>query len=111
MINCGNCGSENPEGHAFCSSCGHALARPCPSCGTANDPVNRFCFNCGTALTAGAPATSASPSPSTTPPADPVKDGGERRLVSVVFADLVGFTAFSEGRDAEDVRAMLTRYY
>jgi class 3 adenylate cyclase/predicted ATPase len=40
-----------------------------------------------------------------------VKDSGERRLVSVVFADLVGFTTFSEHRDPEDVRAMLTRYY
>ncbi|MGB5381189.1 MAG: adenylate/guanylate cyclase domain-containing protein [Acidimicrobiia bacterium] len=110
MINCGNCGSENPEGHAFCSSCGHALARECSSCGTANDPSNRFCFNCGTALTAGAP-TPAPSSPRVAPAADPVNDGGERRLVSVVFADLVGFTAFSEGRDPEDVRAMLTRYY
>jgi class 3 adenylate cyclase len=36
---------------------------------------------------------------------------GERRFVSVLFADLVGFTTFSESRDPEDVRAMLTRYF
>ena len=35
----------------------------------------------------------------------------ERRLVSVIFADLVGFTTFSEGRDAEEVRELLTRYF
>jgi class 3 adenylate cyclase len=35
----------------------------------------------------------------------------ERRLVSVLFADLVGFTPYSEARDAEDVRSMLSRYF
>ncbi len=107
MINCGNCGAENPSGHAFCSSCGTSLARVCPSCETPNDPANRFCFNCGTALSQ---ATSEAPDPQAAA-LDPVKDAGERRLVSVVFADLVGFTTFSEHRDPEDVRAMLTRYY
>lgn len=107
MVTCGNCGTENPSGHAFCSQCGHALSRACPSCGTANDPTNRFCFTCGTGLVSDAqtPATSSAPAPR------PVDDAGERRLVSVVFADLVGFTTFSEHRDPEDVRAMLTHYY
>ena len=42
----------------------------------------------------------------------PSRDGDtERRVVSVLFVDLVGFTTFSEGRDAEDVRAMLTHYF
>lgn len=107
MTECGNCGAENPPGHAFCSSCGTALARVCPSCATPNDPANRFCFNCGTAL---ADTTSDAQTPRTAP-VDPVRDAGERRLVSVVFADLVGFTTFSEHRDPEDVRSMLTRYY
>jgi class 3 adenylate cyclase len=40
-----------------------------------------------------------------------VSDGGERRLVSVVFADLVGYTTLSESRDPEDIRSMLTDYY
>ncbi len=51
------------------------------------------------------------PSSASSPPSEPTADPGERRLVSVLFADLVGFTTFSEGRDPEDVRGMLTRFY
>jgi class 3 adenylate cyclase len=40
-----------------------------------------------------------------------VEPTAERRLVSVLFADLVGFTAYSEGRDAEDVRELQSRYF
>ena len=46
------------------------------------------------------------------PPASTtVAPSTERRLVSVLFADLVGFTTLSEHRDAEDVRELLTRYF
>ena len=103
MIECHNCGTSNDATHKFCSNCGSALNRACPNCGTVNDPSNKFCFNCGSELG----SEPAAPLPS----ADAVTDPGERRLVSVLFADLVGFTTFSEGRDPEDVRSMLTRYY
>ena len=66
----------------------------------------RFCNQCGAPLQAGArrrPAAAAAPRP-----AEPVS---ERRLVSVLFADLVGFTTLSESRDAEDVRELLSRYF
>ena len=76
------------------------MTNSCPNCGTENEQGNRFCFNCGTNL-AEAPEAEAAPT----------TDAGERRLVSVVFADLVGFTTFSEHRDPEEVRGMLTRYY
>jgi predicted ATPase/class 3 adenylate cyclase len=47
-----------------------------------------------------------------TPPAPPVAEPvAERRLVSVLFADLVGFTTLSESRDAEEVRELLSRYF
>ena len=62
----------------------------------------KFCGECGAALT-----TSATPSVPTAPSAP----AAERRLVSVLFADIVGHTAFSEGRDAEDVRELLSRYF
>ena len=64
---------------------------------------NRFCGNCGTSLDRRRPR----PTPDA-PPAPPV---AERRLVSVLFADLVGFTTFAEAHDAEDVRDMLSRYF
>ena len=46
-----------------------------------------------------------------TTPATGTGLGAERRLVSVLFADLVGFTTLAEGRDAELVRDLLTRYF
>ncbi len=106
MISCSNCGFDTEEGHAFCPNCGNSLKRTCPNCQTDNEPSNKFCFNCGTNLS-GANAAPAAPVPA----ADPVVDSGERRLVSVIFADLVGYTTLSESRDPEDVRSMLTRYY
>jgi class 3 adenylate cyclase len=60
----------------------------------------KFCGECVAALTTSAPATT----PATAPAA-------ERRLVSVLFADLVGFTTLSESRDPEEVRELLSRYF
>jgi class 3 adenylate cyclase/tetratricopeptide (TPR) repeat protein len=65
-------------------------------------PGERFCGECGTALTE---AASAAAPPAREAPA------AERRLVSVLFADLVGFTTLSETRDAEEVRELLSRYF
>ena len=99
---CSSCGAENREGARFCGECGSPLAAVCPSCGAPNPPDKRFCDQCGTQLAAGeagaAPALRAAPT-------------SERRLVSVLFADLVGFTALSEDRDAEEVRELLSRYF
>ena len=102
-VSCPACGSANEADRKFCGECGTALAQTCPSCGTPNAPSVKFCGECGTALGAtSAPAAAASAS---TAPA------AERRLVSVLFADLVGFTAASEQRDAEDTRELLSRYF
>jgi class 3 adenylate cyclase/tetratricopeptide (TPR) repeat protein len=99
---CPSCGTENREGRRFCSECGTALSLACPACGAANEPGEKFCGECGAALTA---APSTQPKAATSPPQ------AERRLVSVLFADLVGFTAASEERDAEDTRELLSRYF
>jgi class 3 adenylate cyclase/tetratricopeptide (TPR) repeat protein len=98
---CPDCGTENREGRKFCSDCGRALALPCPACGTANKPGERFCGECGSALTAAAQAVT---------PIQREAPASERRLVSVLFADLVGFTTISEGRDPEDARELLSQY-
>jgi class 3 adenylate cyclase len=88
----------------------------CPSCGTPNEPGERFCGECGTGL----PIVDSAPGPGAAvsrPGADaaaPLAGGesaAERRLVTVLFADLVGFTPFAEERDAEDVRDVLSRYF
>ena len=68
----------------------------------------RFCTECGTPLDAeAAPSQDAASSTGASRTA-PV---AERRLVSVLFADLVGFTTLSEQRDAEEVRELLSRYF
>src|SRR5262249_40916484 len=96
---CPTCGNENRPGRKFCAQCGAALAFACPSCGATNEPGERFCGDCGTALAEVGPAHSvASPA-------------AERRLVTVLFADLVGFTARSEDQDPEEVRDLLSRYF
>src|SRR4051812_9608424 len=68
----------------------------CPSCGEENPEHAKFCLNCAVPLTAAAVAP-------------PVRQ--ERKVVSVLFCDLVGFTAASEGADPEDVHARLSAYH
>jgi len=102
-VTCTSCDTENVGGAKFCSECGAVLARACPACAAPTTAGARFCSDCGAALTA---SPSAQPKlVAATPPQ------AERRLVSVLFADLVGFTAASEGRDSEDTRELLTRYF
>ena len=111
-MTCSACGTENPAGAKFCVECGTGLAAGCPSCGTVNPPGAKFCAECGTPF-AAAPSRLASTRGSAPVSAGPVASGpvAERRLVSVLFADLVGFTPFAAERDAEEVREVLTRYF
>ena len=102
MNPCAACGAENEPGRKFCGECGSSLARACPSCGSPNPPSVKFCGECGAALTATAPAAQQAGAPA---------PAAERRLVTVLFADLVGFTSLSEARDAEEVRELLSRYF
>ncbi len=98
-MRCPHCAAENRAGAKFCVACGTPLALACPACGSPHEAGDAFCGECGAALTAApAPAFARGPA-------------AERRLVSVLFADLVGFTSLSEHRDAEETRELLTRYF
>src|SRR5262245_26406602 len=66
----------------------------CPTCGQENPDIARFCLACGAALAKAEPA-----------------EAEERKLVSVLFVDLVGHTAASDQADPEDVRARLRPYH
>src|SRR5215475_10930717 len=66
----------------------------CPSCGHRNQRGAKFCSECGVALVKARP---------------PINE--ERKIVTVLFADLVGFTSRAEQMDPEDVRALLSPYY
>jgi class 3 adenylate cyclase/tetratricopeptide (TPR) repeat protein len=100
-MTCPSCGNENRSGAKFCLSCGSALARTCPN-GHPVPAQARFCDECGAAVEGASQPVAA---------AQIAAPAAERRLVSVLFADLVGHTTFSEGRDAEDVRELLSRYF
>ncbi len=107
-MNCPNCGSENREGRRFCAECGGQLSSACPTCGAANEPGEKFCGDCGAPLAGAAPAAASAQEPRA---GRQTGATAERRLVSVLFADLVGFTTLSETRDSEEVRDLLSRYF
>jgi class 3 adenylate cyclase/tetratricopeptide (TPR) repeat protein len=101
-MRCSSCGLENDRGSRFCRQCGSALGLLCPRCGAEAKAGDRFCGSCGTVLAADVSEqqTARAPAPAS-----------ERRLVSVLFVDLVDFTAHSEHRDPEDVRQLLSHYF
>src|SRR5690348_7019420 len=112
FVICPACGTANEPGRKFCGECGTRLARTCQNCGFANAPTVRFCGECGTRLDESAAAAASGhggATEDTGPTAGAVAATGadvtgagrltERRVVSVLFADLVGFTARSDGND------------
>jgi class 3 adenylate cyclase len=103
-VTCSNCGTENRPGSKFCAECATPLAAACPTCGSTNLPGAKFCSECATPLLSTTRPATQTPITSPAPVA-------ERRLVSVLFADLVGFTPFAAERDSEEVRETLTRYF
>jgi Double zinc ribbon len=114
-MHCPSCGFENPEGLIFCNDCGAPLRMPCAQCGFVNQPQAKFCGACGAALPPRARA-------STSPPMAPRPQAplcytpgylaekilhsktaleGERKQVTVLFADLKGALELQAGRAAE----------
>jgi len=105
---CSNCGTANEAERKFCSECGNRLGVICAVCGTLNPAVAKYCGECGSAMPADVASAPAGAGPRSGGGPEPV---AERRLVSVLFADLVGFTTLSEERDPEETRELLTRYF
>ena len=115
-MNCLRCGAANSAGRRFCGECGSVLALACPSCGFSNEPGVKFCGGCGAAL--GASPAAAGPrfaSPETYTPkhlAEKILTSksaleGERKQVTVLFADMKGSMELLADRDPEEARKLL----
>jgi class 3 adenylate cyclase/tetratricopeptide (TPR) repeat protein len=112
-VNCPRCGADNPAGMKFCGQCAAPLAGVCPSCGARNPPENKFCGQCAAPLANGAKPRFALPE-SYTPKhlAERILTSrsaleGERKQVTVLFADLKGSMELLADRDPEDARKLL----
>jgi class 3 adenylate cyclase/tetratricopeptide (TPR) repeat protein len=102
-LRCKGCEFENREGRKFCASCGSALPTPCLVCGYANEGGDRYCGGCGRLLAKTGVA----------PPVEGRSEApeGDRRPVTVLFCDLVGYTRLSSQLDPEDVHTLLERFF
>jgi len=131
-MECPQCRHANPTGTKFCGECGARLQSLCPACQAPNPPTNKFCGECGQPLS-GAAAPSAPAATAAAPAATPARFAspeaytprhlaekiltskgaieGERKIVTVMFSDVSGFTAMSEKLDPEDVHAIMDRVF
>ena len=113
-MGCPQCGHENPAGTKFCGECGRKLAANCAACGAANPPTNKFCGECGGPLTQAAMAPRFAAPATYTPKhlAERILTSktaleGERKQVTVLFADLKGSMELLADRDPEEARKLL----
>src|SRR6266508_2680746 len=97
-VSCPACGTANPPENRFCGACGASLAVPCAVCGAANPAGNRFCGSCGSPLTRP-----------TAPSGDAPLE--ERKIVTIVFADLTASTEMAARLDPEDLARVLKPFF
>ena len=107
MPRCSACDYEASPGFAFCPRCGRGLPRLCSACGRPTEPDFAFCPHCGAPRADAHAPTAVRPRPTPDAPAQEA----DRRQVTVLFADLSGFTALAERLDPEVVRAFQNRLF
>ena len=113
-MRCPHCQHDNPAGVKFCGECGARLETACPACGGVNPPGNKFCGQCGASLVAAIASTKFA-SPETYTPkhlAEKILTSksaleGERKQVTVLFADMKGSMELLADRDPEEARKLL----
>src|SRR5215470_8672718 len=133
-MKCPKCQAEFRAGAKFCEDCGASLATPCRACGAELTPGKKFCGSCGAPTSADKPVEpSEKPVERSEKPERPVEVAdrfaspqsytpkhlaekiltskgameGERKTVTVMFADVSGFTAMSERLDPEEVHTIM----
>ena len=114
-MNCPNCQTANPAGTRFCQKCGTALSVHCTNCGTDLPANSRFCLNCGQAVRGITQddasrltrLAAAAPQPLAAKVRAAAKLSGERRIVTVLFADVVGSTTLAEKIESVTWRSIM----
>lgn len=134
-MRCPNCQTLNPPQAKFCLECGNRLVI-CPNCGTVNLPAAKFCMECGTPLLQKAEIAQLPQSAlfqqvsqpiqafsdrqqpvlqvvggQTLPLSEKLASPEERRVVTIMFADITGSMPLADRLDPEDMRAILTGYF
>src|SRR4029453_18298492 len=115
-MQCPRCQADNREGRRFCAECGASLALPCAACGFSNEPGEKFCGGCGVPLTSNRPT----PEPRLSSPqsympkhlaeqvlASRAALEGERKQVTVLFADMRSSLELLADLDPEEARQLL----
>jgi len=138
-MTCARCQHDNPTGARFCNACGAALSAACPTCGTEKPPGSKFCNACGgenglLGVTRLAARGNASPIPNNPTPSNiaPHRGSpractprhlagqilqsraaleGERKQVTVLFADVQGSMELAERVDSEAWHGILDRFF
>ena len=119
-MTCPSCGHENREGAAFCGECGQSLAgeQRCPQCDSPNPAGQRFCDSCGNSLIATNASQERRDPRSYTPKhlADKILQSksaleGERKQVTVLFADVKGSMELADQLDPEEWHRILDRFF
>ncbi|MFS8977404.1 adenylate/guanylate cyclase domain-containing protein [Cupriavidus necator] len=120
MARCTICGFENAVGANFCEQCGNRLARTCSRCGHELSATARYCSACGEPVSEAPQASSAAPVHYTPPHlAERIRaeqaaleargeTAGERKTITVLFADMAGSTALIHDRDPEEANRLIT---
>ena len=115
-MKCTSCGSATRDRQRFCEACGAAIEKKCQGCGATAPFAARFCGACGLTFAAEPPATAPATPPALVPvpahgaPLPMMPSEGERRQLTVLFADVVGATTLSGRVDPEALRALLRAY-
>src|SRR3989441_11999454 len=115
---CPRCGSANLDDSVYCTECGTKLEATCSACGADNPPASRFCRKCGEAI-AESPARPVARTPAAYTPRHLTEKiltsrsalEGERKLVTVLFADVKGSVELARSVDAEVWHGLLDRYF
>ena len=117
-MNCPKCQAGNVDDARFCEACGAPLESTCASCGSSTRPGARFCRQCGFDLSGAAGTTPAVAPVAYTPPHLATKIltsrsalEGERKQVTVLFADVKGSLELAEQVDAEEWHGIMERFF